>query len=62
VFFKTEENLFILKTSYAIFFFLFGHTEICSWATSLSPISCQIRTKRLGYRFVHKKPVSSQPG
>jgi hypothetical protein len=27
----------------------FGHTEIHSWATNLSPISCRKRTKRLGY-------------
>jgi hypothetical protein len=36
---------------YAIFFLHFGHTEIRSWATSLSPVSCQIRTKRLGKIF-----------
>jgi hypothetical protein len=29
----------ILKTSYAIIFLHFGHTEIHSWATSLSPWS-----------------------
>jgi hypothetical protein len=30
VFFKTEENLFISKMSYAIFHLHFGHTEIRS--------------------------------
>jgi hypothetical protein len=37
---------------------LWAGRQVCrpglSWATNLSPISCQIRTKRLGY-FAHKK-------
>jgi hypothetical protein len=43
---KTSEPVLILTI--AIFFLHFGHTEIHSWATNLSPISCRIRTKRLG--------------
>jgi hypothetical protein len=48
---EIEKNCFVLKNKlcYFIFFLHFGHTEIHSWATSLSPISCRKRTKRLGY-------------
>jgi hypothetical protein len=47
------ERKFVLflknELCYFIFFLHFGHTEIHSWATNLSPISCRKRTKRLGY-------------
>jgi hypothetical protein len=46
------ERKFVLflknELCYFIFFLHFGHTEIHSWATNLSPISCRKRTKRLG--------------
>jgi hypothetical protein len=43
--------VFVLKKRAVLFYFLlaFGHTEIHSCTTNLSPISCRKRTKRLGY-------------
>jgi hypothetical protein len=47
---EIERKFVLFKKRTVLFYFLlaFGHTEIHSWATNLSPISCQKRTKRLG--------------
>jgi hypothetical protein len=37
---------------YVIFFLHFGHTKICSWATSLSPISRQLGLKDWANKYL----------